>query len=70
MGVRKSITKLTDTERDAFLAAVLTLKNTIANPDEPDIDRQINIYDQFVAIHLGVLGVRVPSGSTVNGGLT
>ena len=65
MNIRKSATKLTETERDNFLRAVLTLKATIANPSDPGAS-QISIYDQFVALHLGVLRVRVPNGSTSN----
>ena len=61
MGIRKSATKLTPAERDAFLAALLTLKNTIANPGDPPAD-QINIYDQFVGIHRAVWSVNYPGG--------
>ena len=35
MRVRKNAIHLTATERDNFLRAVLTLKNTIANPGDP-----------------------------------
>ena len=49
MGVRKSFRTLTATERDSFLRAVLTLKNTIANPGAP-ASQQISVYDQFSAI--------------------
>ena len=67
MGVRKSATRLTTTERDNFLKAVLTLKNTIANPADPPAQR-ISIWDQFVAIHYYVFTVIVPGGATVNMG--
>jgi hypothetical protein len=35
-------------ERDAFLAALVQMKNTIANPDGPFL---ISFYDQFVHIY-------------------
>jgi len=54
-------------ERDEFLAAVMELKSTVANPSAP-IEQQINIYDQFVADHRGCLSVTVPNGSTTNMG--
>ena len=60
MGTRKSATKLTPQERDEFLEATLTLKNSIANPNDPP-DRQINIYDQIVAIHGAVWEVSAPN---------
>src|SRR5262245_57875387 len=62
MGVRKSAARLTPTERDNFLRAVLTLKNTIANPSDP-VAKRISVYDQFVAIHLGAINITF--GSTV-----
>ena len=62
MVVRKSLSRLTPTERDAFLAAVLTLKNTIANPGSPN---PISVYDQFVALHYGLTRV-IQGGSTVD----
>lgn len=67
--IRKSIRALTSTERDDFLRAALTLKNTIANPGDPP-NQQISVYDQFVGIHLGVLAVRSPGsgGTPVNTG--
>lgn len=37
-------------EREAFLSALLQMKNTIANPLDPP-SRHISIYDQFVLIH-------------------
>jgi hypothetical protein len=68
MGIRKSVFRLTSNERNNFLAAVLTLKNTIANPGDPPA-QQISIYDQFAAIHLCVLSVNQPgAGSPVNVG--
>ena len=67
MPTRKSATVLTDDERDSFLAAVLSMKATIANPGDPQ-QQQISVYDQFEAIHIGCLSVTVPDGSTVNQG--
>ena len=67
MAERKSATNLTDEERDSLLAAVLNMKATIVNPGEPEA-RQISLFDQFEAIHIGCLSVTVPSGSTVNMG--
>ena len=67
MGIRKHFARLSPTERDNFLAAVLTLKNTIANPGDP-VAKQISLYDQFSAIHLGVFSVNSPSASSVNTG--
>ncbi|MEO7305907.1 MAG: tyrosinase family protein, partial [Ferruginibacter sp.] len=61
MGIRKNAVHLTTTERDNFLAAVLTLKNTIANPAAP-VAQQISIFDQFVAVHLYTLSINVPGG--------
>lgn len=65
MAERKSATNLTDEERDSLLAAVLNMKATIVNPGEPEA-RQISLFDQFAAIHIGCLSVTVPSGSTVD----
>ncbi len=67
MGIRKNAAHLTSTERDNFLKAVLTLKNTIANPGAPAA-QQISIYDQFVALHLYTLSIMVPSGGVINMG--
>jgi hypothetical protein len=67
MGIRKNAARLTPTERDNFLRAALTLKNTIANPGAPAA-QQISIYDQFVAIHLYTLNVSVPGGGVSNMG--
>ena len=63
MPIRKSATALTDEERDSFLAAVLSMKATIANPGDPQ-QQQISVYDQFEAIHIGCLSVTVPGGGT------
>jgi hypothetical protein len=52
-------------EREAFLAALLAIKNTIANPADP-LDQQISIYDQFVGIHLAVQTVRLAGGPPVD----
>jgi tyrosinase-like protein len=69
IGVRKSFRALTTTERDNFLRALLTIKNTIANPAAPAAQR-ISVYDQFSAIHFAVLAVRSPGsgGLPVNTG--
>ncbi|MEP7108022.1 MAG: tyrosinase family protein [Ferruginibacter sp.] len=61
MGIRKNAAHLTATERDNFLRAVLTLKNTIANPAAP-VAQRISIYDQFAAVHLYATSVNVPAG--------
>jgi len=59
MGERKNAANLSQTERDNFINAVLTLKNTTGTSG-------ISIYDEFVAIHWGV---RQLSGSqTTDGG--
>lgn len=67
MPVRKSAARLTATERDNFLAAVTTLKKTIANPRDP-ASKQISIFDQFVAIHLGAINIRLGAVSGLNMG--
>jgi hypothetical protein len=67
MGVRKSATRLTPAERDNYLKAVLTLKNTIANPLAPAA-QQISLYDQFVVLHLYVFSIQTPGGPIVNMG--
>ncbi|XOF34165.1 MAG: tyrosinase family protein [Candidatus Electrothrix sp. YB6] len=67
MSIRKSVTCLTNDERDSLLAAVIRMKATVANPNAP-VDKQISVFDQFEAIHLGCLTVTVPDGSNVNMG--
>ncbi len=67
MPIRKSATALTEDERNSFLAAVLSMKATIANPGAPQ-QQQISVYDQFEAVHIGCLQVTVPGGGTVNQG--
>ncbi len=67
MSIRKNAARLTATERDNFLRAVLTLKNTIANPAAP-VAQQISIYDQFVALHLYTLSINVPANGVSNMG--
>ena len=67
MHTRKSFVDLTAAERDAFLAAVLTIKHTIANPGAPLAD-QVSIYDQFVALHAVVMNLRVTGIGSVNYG--
>lgn len=49
---------LTPAEKEKFLCAVVQLKNTIANPNDPP-SQQISIYDQFVGIHLAVTMILV-----------
>jgi hypothetical protein len=51
MKIRKSFSRMPLAERNAFLAALMQMKNTLANPMEPDVTRHISIYDQFVLIH-------------------
>ena len=68
MPVRKSVTTLESEERDSLISAVMSMKATIANPQEPEEKLQISVYDQFEAIHLGCLDVKVPEGSNVNMG--
>ena len=51
MGIRKNAADLLPVERQNFINAVLTLKNTV----EPG--RQLSIYDEFVALHLGVIQI-------------
>jgi hypothetical protein len=67
MPIRKSATVLLDDERDSLLAAVMSLKATIANPGDP-ASKQISIYDQLVAVHTSCLSVTVPTGETTNMG--
>src|SRR6476660_6368193 len=67
MGIRKSATRLSATERDNFLRAVLTLKNTIANPTA-SASQQISIYDQFVAIHLYAVNINFGASTGLNMG--
>ena len=56
MGIRKNAAALTDVERDAFLEAVLKLKQRPA----PNTTQPISLYDQFVALHGAVMAVRAP----------
>ncbi len=66
MSIRKNALYLDTNERETFLRAVLSLKNTIANPGDP-VPQQISIWDQFVALHLYVFSINVPVGvSPVN----
>ena len=50
MKVRKSFSRMPQPEREAFLAALLKMKNTTANPLAP-ANQQISVYDQFVLVH-------------------
>jgi hypothetical protein len=67
MGVRKNATRMTTPERESFLRAVLVLKNTIANPGDAPA-KQISIYDQFVALHLGAINITFGGVSGLNMG--
>lgn len=53
MRVRKNWLSLNTNERNTYLQAVLTLKNTIANPMAPVADRY-SVYDMFVLIHQSI----------------
>ena len=59
---------MTDAERTDFLSALLQLKSTIANPGAP-VAQRISRYDQFTAIHTGVVSVNGPAhaGLTTTG---
>ena len=56
MGIRKNITALTTTEREAFFGALLTLKNSIVNPAAP-VNERLSIYDIFVAYHQAIFNI-------------
>ncbi len=51
MGIRREATSLTSAHRDRYIRAVKTLKTTVALSRG---GQRISVYDQFVAIHLGV----------------
>lgn len=53
--VRKSVTELTSEEKKAFVDAVRTLKTTVPKGSN------ISIYDQFVAVHVGAMGLMYDS---------
>ncbi|MDF5729064.1 MAG: tyrosinase family protein [Rhizonema sp. PD38] len=53
--VRKNVVDLTPEEKSAFVEAVRTLKTTIADGSN------ISIYDQFVAVHVGAMGLMFDS---------
>jgi hypothetical protein len=63
MGLRKSFNRLSDPERNAFLAAVTGLKNT-PDPSNPGY----SLYDQFVAIHAAVGTIVTPAGTSIQVG--
>lgn len=66
MRVRKNWLALTTAEREVYLQAVLTLKNTIANLSAPT-GQQYSIYDRFVLIHQALANGQTPfSGETVD----
>ena len=56
--IRKSVTQLTPTEKQAFVKAVKQLKNTFPP------DSKISIYDQFVLQHVMTMGFRRKLGAT------
>ncbi len=49
--VRKNVVDLTSEEKDAFVNALVTLKNTVPEGSK------VSIYDQFVATHVGAMGL-------------
>ncbi len=49
--VRKNVVDLTSEEKHAFVNALLTLKNTVPKGSK------LSIYDQFVAVHVGAMGL-------------
>lgn len=66
MRLRKNWLALTTAERNTYLQAVLTLKNTVANPGAP-VAQRYSIYDQFVLIHQALAGGQTPfSGESVD----
>ncbi|MBW4595873.1 MAG: tyrosinase family protein [Brasilonema angustatum HA4187-MV1] len=50
-GIRKNVVDLTQEEKQAFVDAVRTLKNTVPEGSS------ISIYDQFVAVHVEAMGL-------------
>ena len=56
MTIRRSAAVLTNTERDAFLEALVRLKQRPAL----DSAQPISLYDQFVALHRAVMAVLAP----------
>ncbi|NJL19907.1 MAG: tyrosinase family protein [Leptolyngbyaceae cyanobacterium SM1_3_5] len=56
--IRKSVTRLTLTEKTAFRNALKTIKNTIP------AGSQISIYDQFVVQHILTMGFRKSLGAS------
>ena len=61
MAERKNAATLSNAERDAFLNAVLELKKTVLT------GHTLNIYDEFVAIHLGVTSLRNGPAAFIDG---
>ena len=67
--LRRSATRLIEEDPEQlrrFIRAVQQLKRTSANPADPTAP---NIYDQFVALHLGVVGLGGFAPFLVNAGL-
>jgi len=61
MGVRKNAATLTTEERDNFLKAILQLKKTVSP------GHGLNIYDEFVAIHVGITQLRSGPAAFIDG---
>ena len=57
MHIRKSFIDLTIQERDAFLAALLALKQLPAPESNPANPPEFSFYDQFIAIHTAAVSV-------------
>lgn len=51
LAVRKNVVDLSKDEKDRFVNAIYSLKNTFAEGSK------VSIYDQFVAVHLGAMSV-------------
>lgn len=64
MHIRKSFIDLTVSERDAFLAALLELKQKPAVESDAAKPPVFSVYDQFIAIHTAAVSVT----SAINGG--
>ena len=67
MKVRKCFSRMPQPEREAFLAALLRIKNKLANPLEEDVSKHISVYDQFVLIHNAANSqIRLNGGTAVD----
>jgi len=67
MIIRKSATTMDDNDWNNFAKALVLMKAEILNPTA-NRDDQINVYDLFDAIHVGIRRVRTPNGGTTNMG--